>query len=228
MEEVDLKDLFLYFLKRISIIIAISFAFLLFGIVYTLTLKTPMYKGDTTLILVSKDTDSTKSTITQSDIVLNQKLVSTYSVIVKSKKVLNQVIENLKLSYSYSELYSHITVTNENDTEIIKISVSDKNAELAAKIANTVANVFRDEVIEIYNLENVTIIDKAEVQKSPYNIKVVKTTGICFVAGIAISVMLLFIFYYFDNSIKSSDEVEKKLGIAVIGNIPQVGKKGKK
>ncbi len=227
MEEVDLKELFVYFIRRISIIVAMTVLCLLTGIVYTMFIKTPLYRGDTTLILVNRNLENSNSAITQSDVLLNQKLVSTYTQIAKSKKVVKQVIEDLNLKYSYSDLYSHISVSNVNDTEIIKISVSDKEPEKAAQIANTLANVFRDEVSEVYHLENITILDKAEVQSTPYNIKVVKTAGICFVAGVAMSVMLLFILYYFDNSIKSSDEVEKKLGIAVIGTIPHVGKRGK-
>ena len=105
--------------------------------------------------------------------------------------------------------------------------MSDESPELATQIANNVAEVFKEEVSEIYHLENVTIIDKAEVPKSPYNIRLVKTVGICFVGGIAISIMILFVFFYFDTSIKSSEEVERKLGIAVIGTIPHVGKGGK-
>ena len=228
MEEVDLKELFIYFLKRISIIIAITLLCIITGVVYTLFIKTPLYEGKTTIILVNKSLDNnSNATITQSDITISQKLVSTYTQIVKSKKVLNQVIANLKLNYSYTELYNHVSVSNVSDTEIIKISVSNEEPGLAARIANNVAEVFKGEVSEIYHLENVTIIDEAEVAKTPYNINIVKIIGICFVGGIAISVMLLFILYYFDNSIKSSEEVENKLGIAVIGTIPHYGKRGK-
>ncbi|MBR3660922.1 MAG: chain-length determining protein [Bacilli bacterium] len=225
MEEVDLKELFVYFIKRILIIIVVVALCLITGVVYTLFIKTPQYKGDTSIILVNKN-DNSNQTMTQSDIVLNQKLVATYSQIVKSKKVLNQVITKLNLKYSYSELYSHVNVSNYTDTEIIKISVTDENAELATTIANSVAEVFKEEVSEIYHLENVTIIDKAEVSKKPFNINLVKTIGVCFVGGLAISFMLLFVLFYFDTSIKSSEEVEKKLGIAVIGTIPHVEKRG--
>ena len=223
MEEVDLKELFAYFFKKISIIIAITFLFLIAGFVYIMFIRTPLYKGDTTVILVNKSGDSNNQTVTQSDVVLNQKLVSTYTQIVKSKKVLNQVINDLNLSYTYGQLNKHVSVSNVSDTEIIKISVSDEDPETAAKIANAVATVFKEEVGNIYHLENVTIIDKAEVQSKPFNIKVAKTLAISFVGGMAVSLMLVFVLYYFDTSIKSSEDVEKKLGVAVIGTIPHVG-----
>ena len=231
MEEVDLKELFVYFIKRISIVIAITFLFLMIGFIYIMFIRTPLYKGDTTVILVNKNSDSNGSqTITQSDVVLNQKLVSTYTQIVKSKKVLNQVINNLSLDYTYSQLNGHVSVSNVSDTEIIRISVSDEDSKRAAKIANAVAEVFKEEISNIYHLENVTIIDKAEVQSKPFNIKVGKTLAISFAGGIAISIMLIFVLFYFDTSIKSSEDVEKKLGVAVIGTIPHVGsgKRGRK
>lgn len=228
MEEVDLKELFMYFIKKIYIIIIITFLSLIIGVVYTLFVKTPLYEGKTSIILVNKKMDNnSNSSITQSDVLLNQKLVSTYSQIVKSKKVLNQVISNLKLEYSYEELSKHVSVSNVSDTEIIKISVSNESPEVAASIANNVAEVFKTEVSDIYSLENVTILDKAEVAEAPFNVSVIKTGGIAGVLGFAISIMLLFVLFYFDTSIKSSDEVEKKLGVVVIGTIPHVGKRGK-
>ena len=226
MEEVDLKELFLYFYKRMIIIIAIVFLCVLAGFVYTMFIKIPVYEGKTTLLMINKNSDNSGSgSVTQSDISLNQKLVSTYTQIVKSRKVLNQVIKNLNLRCTYSQLYNRVSVSNISDTEIIKIAVSDSDPENAAKIANTVASVFSNEITNIYHLENVTIIDSAEAAKSPYNINLFKTMIICFVAGIAISFMILFILYYFDTSIKSQEEVEQRLEIAVIGNVPQVGGK---
>jgi len=229
MEEVDLKELLLYFYKRIVIIVGIIFLCVLVGFVYTMFIKIPVYEGKTTLLMINKNLDSSGSgSVTQSDISLNQKLVATYTQIVKSRKVLNQVINNLNLKCTYSQLYSRVSVSNISDTEIIKIIVSDSNPEKAAVIANTVASVFSNEISNIYHLENVTIIDSAEPAKSPYNINLFKTLCICFIGGIAISFMLLFILYYFDTSIKSQEEVEQRLEIAVIGNVPQVGGKKEK
>ena len=100
MEEIDLKELFVFFVKRISIIIAITILFLIIGIVWTMFIKTPLYRGETSIILVNKNLENNNSTITQSDVVLNQKLVSTYAQIVRSKKVLKQVISKLNLNYT--------------------------------------------------------------------------------------------------------------------------------
>ena len=148
MEEVDLKDLFSFLLKKIVFVFIISFLFLIAGIVYTLALKTPMYKGETTLVLAKKD-DNINNSLTQNDITMNQKLVATYSVVVKSRQVVKQVIEELNLSYPVESLQNKISVTSVNDTEVIKITVIDKDSKQAAKIANTIASVFKKEIVNI-------------------------------------------------------------------------------
>lgn len=228
MEEIDLKDLFKYFIKKMPIILIVSFVFLWFGIGYTCFLKTPLYRGDTTLILVKKNDKSDQSTsLTQNDIMVNQKLVSTYSQIIKSRRVLNQVIKKMGLEYSVQELSSKISVSSVSETEIIKISVSDKDKNEAANIANKIAEVFTDEIIEIYNLENVTIIDKAQAAETPYNIQKVRSALLALIAGAGLSSAALFVVYYFDTSVKTSEQVEERLGIPVIGCVPLARKKAK-
>lgn len=223
MEEINLKDLFSFFVKKIPIILFITSIIFALGMSYSVFLKTPLYKGNTTLILVKKQTGYEQGTAaqTQNDIILNQKLVTTYSEIIKSRRVLNQVVNKLNLGYSSGELSKNITVSSVSDTEIIKISVSDENNKKASQIANTIADVFKEEVMEIYSLENVSIIDKAEVQDNPYNVQILKDVAIFLMVGLVVSVGIMFVVYYFDTSVKSTEEIESKLGIPVIGNVPR-------
>lgn len=223
MEEINLKDLFSFFVKKIPIILFITSIIFALGMSYSVFLKTPLYKGNTTLILVKKQTgyEQGAAAQTQNDIILNQKLVTTYSEIIKSRRVLNQVVNKLNLGYSSGELSKNITVSSVSDTEIIKISVSDENNKKASQIANMIADVFKEEVMEIYSLENVSIIDKAEIQDNPYNVQILKDVAIFLMVGLVVSVGIMFVVYYFDTSVKSTEEIESKLGIPVIGNVPR-------
>lgn len=225
MEEIDLRDLLKYFLKKVPIILVVSIVMLTIGVVYTLFFKTPLYRSNTTIILVSES--KAESTLTQNDITLNQKLVNTYSEIIKSRRVLNKVIDDLALSDTVSSLSQKVNVSSIDNTEIIKISVSDPNSKDAMRIANAVADVFKEEVLEIYKLENVSIIDEAEQATEPYNIQLAKSGVLFFGVGMALSMMVIFVIYYFDTSVKSSEEIEERLGVPVIGTIPLAGKKGK-
>lgn len=223
MEEIDLTELFDYFLKRALYIFITVIACLVIGLTYTIFLKEPKYKSDVNVIIVNKDKQTTSL---QSDLAANQKLAATYRELVGSRIILNQVIDNLDLNYSIGQLQQMISVENVNDTEIIKITVSSSEPKEAKVIANETAKIFQDEVKDIYNLENVSIVDKALLAKEPYNINIVKESVIYIALGMVLSCGVIFVIYYFDNTIKSIDQVEKRLGVPVIGTVPSVRKKG--
>ncbi len=223
MEEIDLTELFRYFLKKAYIIVISVIVCLIFGLCYTVFLKEPKYRSDVNVIIVNKDNQV--STTLQSELVANQKLAATYRELVESRRVMKQVIDNLDLVYSVGELQNIVSVENVKETEIIKIIVSSDNPKEAKIIANEIAKIFQDEVKDIYNLENVSIIDKAEIAKGPYNINIIKDSVIYIALGMVLSCGVIFVIYYFDNTIKSIDQVEKHLGVPVIGTVPKVGKK---
>ena len=223
MEEIDLTELFDYFLKRALYIFITVIACLVIGLTYTIFLKEPKYKSDVNVIIVNKDKQTTSL---QSDLAANQKLAATYRELVGTRRILNQVIDNLDLNYSIGQLQQMISVENVNDTEIIKITVSSSEPKEAKVIANETAKIFQDEVKDIYNLENVSIVDKAILAKEPYNINIIKESVIYIALGMVLSCGVIFVIYYFDNTIKSIDQVEKRLGVPVIGTVPSVRKKG--
>lgn len=220
MEEINLKEVYSYFKSKILWILLAIVAIIIIGNVYTIITREPMYRSNTTIVLVGESKDG----YSQSDSQLNQNLIGTYSEIIKSRKVLSQVIENLKLKMSVEELSNNITTTSVEDTEIIQITVANDNAKDAKKITDEVAKVFSEEIQDIYNLENVAIIDKAELSKNPYNINYVKDNVIYIIVGFVLSFGIVFIMYYFDTSIKSSEVVEEKLGLTVIGVVPKEDK----
>lgn len=228
MEEINLKELFDYLKERILVIAIIMLGVLVVGCVYSIFLKKPMYESETTVVLVSDDGTSGGGSTTQSDVNLNQSLVSTYSEIVKSRRIADKVIKNLSLDYTIDELLKNITVTNTSDTEIIKIVVVDQDKGLAADIANEVVKVFGEEIKNIYKLQNVSVIDVGEEAEEPYNINVLKDLVIYFLVGAVIACGSVFVVYYFDTTIKSAEEVEKKLGLPVFGIVPRVKHREKK
>lgn len=224
MEELNLKDLLNYYLKKIPIIVAITLLFLILGYVYIEKIQTPMYHGTTTIILVDKQDEKVSSDVTSNELLINEKLVATYSQIVKSRRVLDQVIDELNLKDTVNELAERIEVTSVSETSIIKITVSDRSNKRAVRIVNEIADVFKNEVTEIYNLENVSVIDEAIVEDSPYNVNVIKQMLIFALVGIVLSCGIIFVMFYFDNTIKSKNEIEDKLKLAVLGEIPTAKK----
>ena len=220
MEEIDLKELFGYFKTKIYTIIMLIILVIIIGNTCTILTRTPLYKSDTTIVLVSETNNQNNYT----DLQMNKNLVDTYSEIIKSRKVLNPVIKNLNLNYSYNELKTKITVSSVTNTEIIKVSVSDKDPKKAKEITNEIGTVFSEKIQKIYNLNNVAIVDKATIAKTPYNVNYIKDNIIYFAIGLVVAMGLVFIRFYFDTTIKTSEEIENKLGLTVIGIVPIVEK----
>ena len=221
MEEINLKDLFNYFLSKIVIVVAIIVAVLWFGNVYSLVFKTPMYKSTTTLVLVNESNNN--SAITQSDITLNNNLVSTYTEIIKSRNVLEKVIKNLDLDITAKELSNKISVSSTTNTQLITVNVMDSNSKKAKKIASEIDKVFVEETSKIYKLNNVAVVDEASLEKSPYNMNIIKENIIYLFVGLVLSAGTILVMYTFDTSIKSVEDVEEKLELTVLGSVPKVG-----
>ena len=218
MEEINLKEIFEYFKANIVRIIIAVLIVLIIGNYYSLIVRKPLYRSNTTIILVNEKNNGNYSS---TDVQLNKNLVSTYSEIIKSRKVLNTVISALNLNTSAGALSGQISVESVTNTEIIKINVSDQNAETAAKIANETAKAFSEEDKKIYNLENDSIVDEAIANNTPYNVNLMKDNVMYLAIGLILSLGVVFIMYYFDTTIKSDEVVETKLGLTVLGIVPK-------
>lgn len=227
MEEIDLKELFEYFKGKLGLIVTVTIGICLIGCIYGLFIQKPMYKSYTTVILSSNAT-SNSQTITQGDVTLNKNLVTTYAEIVTSRRVIDQVIEELNLDTSYESLKNKISVNSVNNTEIIKITVTDTDAIRAKNIANVTANYFKKEIMELYNMNNVNTLDEAIQAKDAYNINVIKQVIIYFVIGFILSAGIVFVIFYFDRTIKSVEQVEQKIKLPILGNVEEYIKGGRK
>ena len=231
MEELDIIEILYALKKKLKYIIATVIIFAVAGLIYSKFLVTPMYRASTTFVL-SKSTDNTTNTqingnidseaITQNDVTLNSKLVSTYSEIIKSKTIAKEVINTLGLNMSVDEFISNVTATSKDDTELIEITVSNEDSKLSADIANSLAEVFREKVNQIYKIDNLSIIDIAEPSSLPYNIGTVKNIVIFAMVGLILSCGVVFLIVYFDDTVKDEKDIEALVNIPVIASIPKL------
>ena len=225
MEELDLKEVFKMLWNSRKFIITITIFFVIIAAVYSYVIQTPKYQSYTTIVLTKAEnnTEGINSSVTQTDVTMNQKLVATESEIVKSKTVLAQVISNLQIAdLTEGQLRSSVTVSAIEDTEVIKIIVSNENPEYAAKIANEIGKVFSEKISDMYKINNVYTLDAAEPSSTPYNIKPAKYIFIAIVAGIFISCAIIIVMGLFDTTVKSAEEIEQALKIPVIAQLDLV------
>lgn len=217
MEEIDITQLLSYIKSKfIYIIFAVSIAFCITSI-YVNKIRVPEYTSTTTILL---NQSGEGQTISSNDITLNKSLVTTYGEIIKSKRVLRQVIDSLELEIDYPTLYKKVSVGSVTDTSIISVKVTDRNNEEAARIANSIAEIFTKEIVEIYNIDNVSIIDAAEVSVSTSSSSSIKIIAIGTIGGAFIALTIILIVFYFDTTIKNESDIEKITGLPVIGIVP--------
>lgn len=222
MEELDLKDLFnMFWAKKFEIILIMAIAIVI-GFIYSYVLLKPEYKSTTSILLAkSNAAQSDDGTITSTEITLNQKLVSTYSDLIKTDKVLTQVINNLQINKTVEQLKKNIQVSAKDDTEIIEISVTDADNEMARRIANEAAQVFITQIAQqYYNMDNVYVVDEARAETEPYNINHTKDLIIFAAAGFVVACIYVLIANMLDTTVKSKEDIEKKLGLTVLTSIP--------
>lgn len=226
MEELNLKQLInIIWNGKKYIIITIIIAILL-GIGYSYFLVTPKYEASTTLVLAKaeeKVSNEISTGITQTDLNLNKNLVSTYRELIRSKTVIRQVMDNLKITdLKENTLKNNISVSSVKDTELIEITVRDENPERATNIANEIAKVFTVQVAEIYNINNVHVIDKAELNNVPYNVHHTKDIAVIALIGAILSIVCIIILSLLDTTVKTQEDIEKVTGMIILAEIPEI------
>ena len=221
MEEIDIREVLDFYKSKVLIIVLVTCLFLLGGNLYSKFIKVPVYESSTKIVLVS----SSGKTTTNNDVKLNQDLIGDYTVVAKSNTTLNTVLANLDLTkkYSIKDLSNMVTVSSTEGSNVINLKVTSTDAKEAAYLVNELSEVFAKVVNDIYSLDNVYILDRGNVSKHASNDNLVKENMIYFLAGFVLSVGVLFVIFYFDDSIKNSDEIEKKYNVVVIGNVPMEG-----
>ena len=225
MEEIDLKELFDIFWSKKIVIIFITAIFICMGIYYTKNMTVPDYKSTSTLVLARNT--SNNEIITQTEVTLNQKLVATYTTLVESNTVLREVISNLKANISEEELRQSVSVKLVPNSQLIEISVTNRNPNLAKDYTEEITKVFVEKVKDIYKMDNINIVDIAKIPEKPYNINH-KTDVIIFTAiGFIIACLYVFIRGMMDTTIKTAEEAERRLGLPVIALIPNYNYKKK-
>ena len=219
MEEINIRDFLNYLKKYVLVIAAVALVLIIGVFIYDKSIKKPLYTTYTTIILTKSNETQTGTTITQNDILLNQKLVETYSKIIKSKLVLEQVISETGVTYTAEELSENVSVEAYENTEMLKISVTDQDPELAANIANSIAQVFSGEIAKIYQINNISVVDVAVTPEEVSNNTLKRDLLIALFISIFGTIGVVFVVYYFDDTVKLTDDLEEEIGMPVVAKV---------
>lgn len=223
MEEISIKDYIGVVTKHKLMIILVTLIATLISFGVSKFIIKPTFSATATLIVGNTKQDEQSKQADINELMAYDNLVSTYSKVITSRNILDNVAKNLSFKTNSDALNSMITVTPEQDTQLIDVAVKNKDKRKAQEIVNQVSKTFVNNISNIMKMEqNVHVLDRAVMPSAPISPKVPLNTAIAFFLGLMVSIFIAFIIEYLDDTIKTPEDIEKYLGLAVIGTIPLV------
>ena len=190
---------------------------------------TPQYEASATLIVNSReDQAAAQAPITNDQLTSATKLVDTYAVILTSDTVLDKTISNLNLNMSYNDLVERVRIESVNSTQVMKITVKDTDPERARAIAADIVEQAPEIIIQTVKAGSVEIISKPKAETVPVSPSKAKNTVLAGMLGLVISVGIVILRYLLNNKFMTDDDITNKLGLTVLGVIPQIDMKGER
>jgi capsular polysaccharide biosynthesis protein len=220
-ETISLKEFLQTLRKRLAMIFAITLLAVIISGAVSYFYLTPIYQASTQLLVNQSKNEQMQSNFTE--VQTNLQLINTYNVIIKSPAILDLVIEELDLKMTTDQLNGKISVQSEKDSQVVNISVLDADPVQAVEIANKTAEVFTKEIVDIMNVDNVSILAKAVMDnQAPIKPRPLVNMVIGLAVGLLVSIGLAFLLEYLDNKVRNEQDVEKKLGLPLLGVIATI------
>lgn len=215
--EIDIGYILSILWEKILVIIATGIIVGLAGFLVSKFLITPKYESETKLYVLNRANDSAT---TLSDVQLSTQLTKDYQILVTSAPVMNQVIKELGLNMKASELASTISVDTPSDTRVLQITVTSDDPKRAKDIADKVAQVSSKKICDIMKIEQVNVIEEGSLSEEPAVDTVQKWTLIGLALGIVLSCAVIIIRSMLDDTVKTTEDVEKYFDLSTLAVIP--------
>lgn len=215
--EIDIGHILSILWEKILVIIATGIIVGLAGFLVSKFLITPKYESETKLYVLNRANDSAT---TLSDVQLSTQLTKDYQILVTSAPVMNQVIKELGLNMKASELASTISVDTPLDTRVLQITVTSDDPKRAKDIADKVAQVSSKKICDIMKIEQVNVIEEGSMSEEPAVDTVQKWTLIGLALGIVLSCAVIIIRSMLDDTVKTTEDVEKYFDLSTLAVIP--------
>lgn len=216
--EIDLGDLASALLHNWWIILIAAVVFAIGGFTISKFMMTPQYKSTTSVYMLS--TSNASNGVTYTDTQLGLQIMKDYKEFITSRTVLEKTIKASGYDMTAAQLKSKISFSNPDGTRVISISVTDPDPVKAEKLANTLREVSGESVTNVLALEAVRTIDEASRPEAPSSPSVKRWTAFGALLGFALAVIVLAIIFLADTTVKTTEDVEKYLGLSTLAVIP--------
>ena len=203
--EIDLLELLRVLWSKIGYVILAALALGLLMVLVSKVFMKPQYESTTKMYVLSKQDSS--STVTSGDLQASSLLTKDYAELIQSRQVVETVIAQLNLDLTY-------------DTRILSITVKDEDPYVASQMADAIRVAAADHIQNVMNTEAVNVVDEANIPDEPVSPSIKKNGLIGAIAGAFIAIVIIIIVYLTNDTIQTSEDVERYLGVSTLGIIP--------
>ncbi|WP_210126366.1 Wzz/FepE/Etk N-terminal domain-containing protein [Staphylococcus sp. GDY8P85P] len=204
--------------KNWKLIVLLPIILMLISLLVTVFLMKPKYEANTQVLVNQKEKNSE---LMAQEVQSNIQLVNTYSEILKSPRIIEDVAKK-NSKYSAEDIKGMLTVTTQAESQILNVNVKNGSKKDAEKVANDIANVFSDKMPEIMNVDNVSVLSSAKGTASKVSPNLLLNLAIGLILGLIISLIVIVLKEMFDKRIKTEEDIEKELNIPVLGSIQKL------
>lgn len=225
-EVIDLTEILSAVRQHLLELIFVTLVAALVGFTASKFLMNPKY--DSSALMIVNTRQDVNANVTSDQINSATKLVSTYSIIIKSDTVQAQVIDNLGLNLTYAKLNKRVTVAAVDDTQVMKITVQSDSPEWARQVCEQIITVAPDVIKEAVEAGSVKVISNPSLATEPVSPNIMKNTMLAAAVGFVLVIGIIVLQVLLDNKINTEEDVTKYLDMTVLGVIPQYDQGGKK
>ncbi len=220
--ELDLKEYYVIIRKRLGLIATIVVLSCLASGLVSYFILNPIYEASTKIIVNRSSEQSLANSLDLNEVNTNLRLIDTYKEIIKTPAIMDIVVkENPDFGFTSADLMKKVSVSSVNNTQVMTIKMEDYSYEKAVQVVNAISNVFKDEISNIFKVDNVTILNKAQLSPVPDPIKPNPKLNIAisFIVSLMVAVGIAFLLEYLDDTIKTESDVEKYLQLPTLAMI---------
>lgn len=215
--EIDLGEVFHLVISKLGVIILFGILLGVLSIIGTMLFITPKYESTTKIMVLNKQDNNT---LTSADMQTSTQLTKDYAELIQSRTVLEGVIAQLNLDMTYKEMLNKVSVETSSDSRIVSISVTDEDPYTASEIANAVRDMAAEHIQSVMDIEAVNVVDTANIPNEKASPSLAKNGVIGGLLGVIIAMAAVIIIYLTNDTIKVEEDVERYLGLSVLGSIP--------
>lgn len=215
--EINLGEVFHLVISKLGVIILSGILLGVLSIIGTMLFITPKYESTTKIMVLNKQDNNT---LTSADMQTSTQLTKDYAELIQSRTVLEGVIAQLNLDMTYKEMLNKVSVETSSDSRIVSISVTDEDPYTASEIANAVRDMAAEHIQSVMDIEAVNVVDTANIPNEKASPSLAKNGVIGGLLGVIIAMAAVIIIYLTNDTIKVEEDVERYLGLSVLGSIP--------